>query len=98
MIIGQPAVALLLGSLAARIPVTGYAYQWCRGSPTPSSADHRLDPFTFLAIVVVAVDYTVVDGGALHCSTFTGTPATAFLITAGVLLLQALCCRGCPMR
>jgi amino acid transporter len=28
VIVGQLAVALLLGSLAARIPVTGYAYQW----------------------------------------------------------------------
>src|SRR5690242_18766494 len=28
VVVGQLAVALLIGALAARIPVTGYAYQW----------------------------------------------------------------------
>ena len=29
-VVGQLAVAFVLGSLASRIPVTGYAYQWLR--------------------------------------------------------------------
>src|ERR1700748_87507 len=28
VVVGQLAVALIYGSLAARIPVTGYSYQW----------------------------------------------------------------------
>lgn len=28
VVVGQTAVALVLGMLASRIPVTGYAYQW----------------------------------------------------------------------
>lgn len=91
VIIGQLAVALLLGSLAARIPVTGYAYQWVSRLANPIFGwITGWISFTFLAIVVVAVDYTVALTVVPALFDFTGTPATAFLITAGVLLLQAL--------
>ena len=39
--IGQLAVAFVLGALAARIPVTGYHYQWMSRLANP---DPRLDP------------------------------------------------------
>lgn len=91
VIVGQVAVALLLGSLAARIPVTGYAYQWVSRLANPILGwITGWISFTFLAIVVVAVDYTVAATVVPALFDFTGTPATAFLITAGVLLLQAL--------
>ncbi|MGV0815780.1 amino acid permease [Mycolicibacterium boenickei] len=91
VIVGQLAVALLLGSLAARIPVTGYAYQWVSRLANPILGwITGWISFTFLAIVVVAVDYTVAATVVPALFDFTGTPATSFLITAGVLLLQAL--------
>ncbi|MGV9797886.1 amino acid permease [Mycobacterium sp. NPDC003449] len=91
VIVGQLAVALLIGSLAARIPVTGYAYQWVSRLANPILGwITGWISFTFLAIVVVAVDYTVASTVVPALFDFTGTPATAFLITAGVLLLQAL--------
>jgi amino acid transporter len=91
VIVGQLAVALLLGSLAARIPVTGYAYQWVSRLANPILGwITGWISFTFLAIVVVAVDYTVASTVVPSLFDFTGTPATAFLITAGVLVVQAL--------
>src|SRR6185312_1581253 len=60
VVVGQLAVALLLGSLAARIPVTGYAYQWVSRLANPILGwITGWISFTFLAIVVIAVDYTV---------------------------------------
>lgn len=91
VIVGQLAVALLLGALAARIPVTGYAYQWVSRLANPVFGwITGWISFTFLAIVVIAVDYTVASTVLPALFFFEGTPATAFLITAGVLVLQAL--------
>lgn len=91
VIVGQLAVALLIGSLAARIPLTGYAYQWVSRLANPVLGwITGWISFTFLAIVVVAVDYTVASTVVPALFDFTGTPATAFVITAGILLLQAL--------
>src|SRR5262245_56422957 len=91
VIVGQVAVALLLGSLAARIPVTGYAYQWVSRLANPILGwITGWISFTFLAIVVVAVDYTVAATVVPAVFDFTGTPLTSFEITAAVLFLQAL--------
>ena len=91
VVVGQLAVALLLGALAARIPVTGYAYQWVSRLANPILGwITGWISFTFLAIVVSAVDYTVAATVLPALFSFEGTPATAFLITAGVLFLQAL--------
>jgi amino acid transporter len=91
VVVGQLAVALLLGSLAARIPVTGYAYQWVSRLANPVLGwITGWISFSFLAIVVSAVDYTVASTVLPALFSFEGTPATAFLITAGVILLQAL--------
>src|SRR3954468_555005 len=50
---GQLAVALLLGPLAARIPVTGYAYQWVSRLANPILGwVTGWISFTFLAIVL----------------------------------------------
>ena len=54
--LGQLAVAFILGALAARIPVTGYHYQWMSRLANPTLG-WMLGwiSFTFLAIVVVAI-------------------------------------------
>ncbi len=91
VVVGQLAVALLLGALAARIPVTGYAYQWVSRLANPILGwITGWISFTFLAIVVIAVDYTVASTVLPSLFDFEGTPATAFLITAVVLVMQAL--------
>lgn len=91
VVVGQLAVALLLGALAARIPVTGYAYQWVSRLANPVFGwITGWISFTFLAIVVIAVDYTVASTVVPALFAFEGTAATAFAITAVVLVLQAL--------
>ncbi len=91
VVVGQLAVALLLGALAARIPVTGYAYQWVSRLANPILGwITGWISFTFLAIVVIAVDYTVASTVLPALFDFEGTAVTAFLITAVVLVLQAL--------
>src|SRR5689334_14464305 len=58
--VGQLAVALVLGALAARIPVTGYTYQWMSRLANPFLGwIVGWTSFMFLAIVVVAVDFTI---------------------------------------
>lgn len=59
-VVGQLAVAFVLGALASRIPVTGYHYQWMSRLANPVLGwIIGWISFTFLAIVVVAVDYTI---------------------------------------
>lgn len=89
-VIGQLAVAFLLGALAARIPVTGYAYQW-----TSRLANPVLGwiigwiSFSFLAVVVVAVDYTVASAVLPALLNFEGTTTACWLVTAIILIGQA---------
>jgi amino acid transporter len=76
VVVGQLAVALLLGSLAARIPVTGYAYQWVSRLANPVFGWLTgWISFTFLAIVLVAVDYTVASTVLPSLFAFEGTAA-----------------------
>ncbi|MFI7534879.1 amino acid permease [Streptosporangium sp. NPDC049376] len=90
VIIGQLAVAFIFGSLAARIPVTGYSYQW-----TSRLANPVLGwiigwiSFTFLAIVVVAVDYTIASTVLPALLNYQGTALNAWVITGVVILAQA---------
>ena len=90
-VIGSMAVALIYGSLAARIPVTGYSYQWTSrlANPVLGWAVGWVT-FTFLVIVAVAVDYTIASAVAPSLFHYAGTPGDAQAITAVVLLMQAL--------
>lgn len=90
-VVGQLMVALLFGSLAARIPVTGYSYQWVSRLANPVLGwIMGWISFTFLAIVVVAVDYTIASTVLPVLLNYTGTPGNAWWITALVLAGQAL--------
>lgn len=77
-VIGSMAVALIYGSLAARIPVTGYSYQWTSrlANPVLGWAVGWVT-FTFLVIVAVAVDYTIASAVAPNLFHYTGTPGNA---------------------
>lgn len=91
VIAGQTCVALVLGSLAARFPVTGYAYQWMSRLANPVLGWMiGWVSFTFLVIVVVAVDYAVASTVFPSLFQYEGTAGNAWAVTAGVILLQAL--------
>jgi amino acid transporter len=91
VVVGQLAVALVYGSLAARIPVTGYSYQWMSrlANPVLGWAIGWLS-FTFLAVVVVAVDYTIASAVAPALFHYTETAANAWIITGLIMIAQAL--------
>lgn len=90
-VVGQTCVALVLGSLAARIPVTGYAYQWMSRLANPVLGWLvGWVSFTFLAIVVVSVDYAVASAVFPSLFKYEGTADNAWAVTAGVLVVQAL--------
>jgi amino acid transporter len=91
VVVGQTMIALLLGSLAARIPVTGYAYQWMSRLANPVLGwIMGWISFTFLAVVAVAVDYTIASTVLPVLLNYTGTAANTAFITAIVLVIQAL--------
>lgn len=90
-VIGQLAVAFVLGALASRIPVTGYHYQWMSRLANPVLGwIIGWISFTFLAVVVCAVDYTIASTILPVLLNYESTATIAWVMTAVVLLLQAL--------
>ncbi len=90
-VVGQLAVALVYGSLGSRIPVTGYSYQWMSRAANPVLGwIIGWISFTFLVIVAVAVDYTIASTVAPSLFHYTGTANNSWLITAVIVLAQAL--------
>jgi amino acid transporter len=90
-VIGQLMVALIFGALAARMPISGYAYQWV------SRVAHPIwgwlmgwVSFAFLIVVVVAVDYTISATILPALFGYVGTASNNWAITAVVMLLQAI--------
>jgi amino acid transporter len=91
VVIGQLCVALIFGSLAARIPVSGYAYQWTSRLANPVLGwIMGWVSFMFLAVVVVAVDYTIAATILPVLFQYEGTNQNAWVITGVVVLLQAI--------
>ncbi|GAA4057163.1 amino acid permease [Actinomadura miaoliensis] len=91
VVVGQLCVALVFGALAARIPVSGYAYQWTSRLANPVLGwIMGWISFTFLSVVVVAVDYTIAATILPVLFQYQGTSQNAWVITAVVLLLQAV--------
>src|SRR6476620_3815950 len=89
--VGQLAVAFVLGALAARIPVTGYHYRWMSRLANPVLGwILGWISFTFLAIVVVAVDYTIASTVLPVLLGYEGNAGNAWFITSLVLAGQAL--------
>ncbi len=89
--LGQTAVALVFGALAARIPVSGYSYQWMSRLASPVLGwIMGWISFMFLGVVVVAVDYTIASTILPVLFEYEGNTMNAFVITAAVILLQAI--------
>lgn len=90
-VFGQLMVALLFGSLSARIPVTGYVYQWMSRLTNPIFGWMMgWISFSFLVIVTAAVDYTIASTILPVIFNYQPTANNTWLITSMVILLQAV--------
>ena len=90
-VVGQVAVAMIFGALAARMPISGYAYQWVSRLANPILGWLMgWVSFAFLIVVVVAVDYTIAATILPELFGYTSTPQNNWVITAVVMLLQAI--------
>jgi amino acid transporter len=87
---GQALVALVYGALAARVPLSGYSYQWAsRLANVHVGWWLGWMSFAFLTIVTVSVDYGLVQVAFQPLIGQTYTPTSAALETLVVLALQA---------
>jgi amino acid transporter len=90
VIVGQTLVALVYGALAARVPLSGYSYQWAsRLANVHVGWWLGWMSFAFLSIVTVSVDYGLVQVAFQPLIGETYTPVSAGLETLVVLALQA---------
>src|SRR5690349_2100609 len=87
---GQALVALVYGALAARVPLSGYSYQWAsRLANVHVGWWLGWMSFAFLTIVTVSVDYGLVQVAFQPLIGQAYTPTSAALETLVVLALQA---------
>jgi len=87
---GQSLVAMVYGSLAARVPLSGYSYQWAsRLSNAGVGWWLGWMSFAFLTIVTVSVDYGFVQVAFQPLIGEAYTPTSAALETLVVLAAQA---------
>jgi amino acid transporter len=87
---GQSLVALVYGALAARVPLSGYSYQWAsRLSGAGVGWWLGWMSFAFLTIVTVSVDYGFVQVAFQPLIGETYSATSAALETLAVLAVQA---------
>jgi len=90
VIAGQALVALVYGALAARIPLSGYSYQWASRLTNVSVGWwYGWMSFAFLSIVTVSVDYALIQQAFQPLIGETFTPTSAALETLVVVAIQA---------
>src|SRR6201985_1746760 len=90
VIAGQALVALVYGALSARVPLSGYSYQWASRLANPQVGWwFGWMSFAFLTIVTVSVDYGLVQVAFQPLIGEAYTPTSAALETLAVLALQA---------
>ena len=90
VVAGQALVALVYGALSARVPLSGYSYQWASRLTTPLLGWwYGWMSFAFLTIVTVSVDYGLVQVAFQPLIGETYTASSAALETLVVLAIQA---------
>src|SRR3984957_6030646 len=90
VVAGQALVALVYGALAARVPLSGYSYQWAsRLANVHIGWWLGWMSLAFLSIVTVSVDYGLVQVAFQPLIGEAFTPTSAALETLVVLALQA---------
>lgn len=88
--VGQALVALVYGALAARVPLSGYSYQWAsRLANVHVGWWLGWMSFAFLSIVTVSVDYGLVQVAFQPLIGEVYTPTSAAVETIIVLAIQA---------
>ncbi|HLX59096.1 MAG TPA: amino acid permease [Ktedonobacteraceae bacterium] len=91
VIVGQLFVSLVFATLASRIPLAGYSYQWVSRLANPKVGWLiGWISFVFLVVDVVAVDYAVAATVLPSLFGYTETLQNAWLATAIVVLVQML--------
>jgi amino acid transporter len=91
VIIGQLFVALVFATLASRMPLAGYSYQWVSRLANPKVGWLiGWVSFIFLVVDVVAVDYAVSATVLPSLFRYTETAQNAWLATTIVILVQML--------
>lgn len=89
--LGQLFVALVFGSLASRIPLAGYSYQWASRLTNPKIGWLiGWISFTFLIVVTVSVDYAISTTVLPSLFGYTETPLNAWAATALIVVIQML--------
>jgi amino acid transporter len=89
VIIGQVFVALIFASLASRMPLAGYSYQWMSRLANPKIGWLvGWVSFTFLIVDVVAVDYAVAATVLPSLFNYTESSLNAWLATGIVIVIQ----------
>lgn len=90
VMVGQLCVALIFASFTARIPLTGYSYQWFSRLANPVVGwVVGWVSFTFLVVVVVAVDYSLASTVLPALLRFEGSVGVQWAVTAALLTVQA---------
>jgi amino acid transporter len=98
VVVGQTLVALVYGALAARVPLSGYSYQWAsRLANVHVGWWLGWMSFAFLSIVTVSVDYGLVQVAFQPLIGEAYTPTSAALETLVVLVLQAALAARVPL-
>jgi amino acid transporter len=89
--VGQLAVALVLATLAARIPLTGSIYQWGTRLANPS-VGWLLGwlSFAYLSVLTIAVDVTLASEVLPVLLGYESTTASGQIGTLVILVVQAL--------
>jgi amino acid transporter len=84
---GQTLVALVYGTLAARVPLAGGAYQWASrlAGPLVGWWVGWLS-LSFLVIVTVSVDYALIQAAVYPLAGIVATPASLAAGTLGTLV------------
>jgi amino acid transporter len=90
VIVGQTLVAMVYAALAAKIPLSGYSYQWASRLANPVTGWWLgWLSFAFLCIVTVSVDYGFVQVAWQPLIGQAYTPTSAALWTLLVIVVQA---------
>ncbi len=91
VIVGQLFVSLIFATLASRMPLAGYSYQWVSRLANPKVGWLiGWVSFIFLIVDVVAVDYAVSSTVLPSLFKYTETPQNAWLATTLVIVVQML--------
>jgi amino acid transporter len=91
VIVGQLLVALIFASLASRMPLAGYSYQWASRLANPKIGWLiGWVSFIFLLVDVVAVDYALAATVLPSLFRYTESNQNAWLATAIIIIVQML--------